>query len=175
MTNLIPGLIPGIIFGALMQSSRVIRYDKQLGALRLIDMTIVKFMISAVVVGSIGIYLMKDLGYVQLSVKSFMPLANISGGLLFGIGWGLFGYCPGTSLGALGEGRWDSLWGIFGMIIGAAFFAEVYPVFKISLMKWGSLGKVTLPEMIGINHWFIIIPFAVLSVLLCNWLEKKGL
>ena len=48
-------------------------------------------------------------------------------GLIFGIGWGLLGYCPGTSAGALGEGRWDAVWGILGMLAGAAIYAEAYP------------------------------------------------
>jgi hypothetical protein len=42
MKMLIYGLITGILFGFLLQKARVIRYDKQLGALRLLDMTIVK-------------------------------------------------------------------------------------------------------------------------------------
>ena len=51
---LIYGLITGIIFGFLLQKAQVLRYDKQVGALRLIDMTILKFMLSAIVVASIG-------------------------------------------------------------------------------------------------------------------------
>ncbi|GFP24548.1 uncharacterized protein HKBW3S09_02015, partial [Candidatus Hakubella thermalkaliphila] len=42
MTILIYGLVTGILFGFLLQKGRVIRCDKQLGALRLMDMTIVK-------------------------------------------------------------------------------------------------------------------------------------
>jgi len=64
MKMLIYGLITGILFGFLMQKARVIRYDKQLGALRLMDMTIVKFMLSNVLVAMVGTYLLKDLGLV---------------------------------------------------------------------------------------------------------------
>jgi uncharacterized membrane protein len=59
---LLYGLITGIIFGFLLQKARVIRYDKQLGALRLMDMTIVKFMLSTILVAMVGTYLLKDLG-----------------------------------------------------------------------------------------------------------------
>ena len=46
MITLFYGLITGILFGFLLQKGEVLRYDKQIGALRLQDMTIVKFMLS---------------------------------------------------------------------------------------------------------------------------------
>jgi hypothetical protein len=175
MKVLIYGLITGIFFGFFLQKGRVLRYDKQLGALRLLDMTIVKFMFSTVLVGMVGVYILKDLGLVKLSVKPTNLGANIIGGLIFGAGWGLLGYCPGTSAGALGEGRWDSLWGILGMLVGAAVFAEVYPALKTSILTWGKLGKITLPQVLGVNHWVIVPIFIVGALVLFRWFEKKGL
>jgi hypothetical protein len=175
MKILLYGLVTGILFGFLLQKGRVLRYDKQLGALRLMDMTIVKFMLSTVLVGMVGVYILKDLGLVKLSVKPTNLGANIIGGLIFGAGWGLLGYCPGTSAGALGEGRWDSLWGILGMLVGAAVFAEVYPALKTSILTWGKLGKITLPEVLGVNHWVIVPIFIVGALALFGWFEKKGL
>ena len=175
MKVLIYGLVTGIFFGFFLQKGRVLRYDKQLGALRLLDMTIVKFMFSTVLVGMVGVYILKDLGLVKLSVKPTNLGANIIGGLIFGAGWGLLGYCPGTSAGALGEGRWDSLWGILGMLVGAAVFAEVYPALKTSILTWGKLGKITLPQVLGVNHWVIVPIFIVGALVLFRWFEKKGL
>jgi len=175
MRTLLYGLITGILFGFLLQKGRVIRYDKQIGALRLLDMTIVKFMFSTVLVSMVGVYLLYDLGWAQLSVKPTRLGANIIGGLIFGVGWGLLGYCPGTQAGALGEGRWDALWGILGMLFGAALFAEIYPFFKKTVLTWGDFGKITLPQVLGINHWIIIILFIIGGVLLFRWFEKKGL
>ena len=175
MKMLLYGLVTGILFGFLLQKGRVLRYDKQLGALRLMDMTIVKFMLSTVLVGMVGVYILKDLGLVKLSVKPTNLAANIIGGLIFGAGWGLLGYCPGTSAGALGEGRWDSLWGILGMLVGAAVFAEAYPALKTSILTWGRLGKITLPQVLGVNHW-VIVPISTVGTLaLFRWFEKKGL
>jgi uncharacterized membrane protein YedE/YeeE len=175
MNILLYGLVTGILFGFFLQKGRVLRYDKQLGALRLMDMTIVKFMLSTVLVGMVGVYILKDLGLVKLSVKPTNLGANIIGGLIFGAGWGLLGYCPGTSAGALGEGRWDSLWGILGMLVGAAVYAEVYPALKASILTWGKLGKITLPQVLGVNHWIIVPIFIVGALVLFGWFEKKGL
>jgi uncharacterized membrane protein YedE/YeeE len=175
MTILIYGLITGILFGFLLQKGRVIRYDKQLGALRLTDMTIVKFMLTTILVSMVGVYLLKDLGLAKLSIKPTILGGVILGGLIFGVGWGLLGYCPGTSAGALGEGRWDAFWGILGMLTGAAIYAEVYPTIKQTVLTWGNYGKITLPQVLGINHWFIIPVFVIGGLVLFRWFEKKGL
>lgn len=175
MKILLYGLVTGLLFGFLLQKGRVLRYDKQLGALRLLDMTIVKFMLSSVIIGMVGIYLLNDLGLVKLSIKAAILGPVIIGGLLFGLGWGLLGYCPGTSMGALGEGRWDALWGILGMIVGAALYAEAYPLLKKTVHTWGDLGRITLPQVLGVNHWLVIPVFIIGAVLLFRWLEKKGL
>jgi uncharacterized membrane protein YedE/YeeE len=175
MKELLYGFITGILFGFLLQRAQVLRYDKQIGALRFDDMTIVKFMLSAVITGMVGIYILKDLGIASLSLKPTILGAVIPGGLIFGIGWGLLGYCPGTAIGAVAEGRIDGLWGVLGMLVGAAIFAEVYPLLKKTLLTVGDFGKITLPQVLGINHWFIIPLFIVGAVLLFRWLEHKRL
>lgn len=175
MRMLAYGLITGILFGFLLQKARVIRYDKQVGALRLLDMTIVKFMLSTVLVGMVGVYLLKDLGLIKLHVKATILGANIIGGFVFGIGWGFLGYCPATQLGALGEGRWDAVWGIVGMLAGAALFAEAYPALKGTVLAWGDLGKITVPQIFGLNHWLVIIVFVIAGLVLFRWFERKGL
>ncbi len=175
MKMLLYGLVTGMLFGFLLQKARVLRYDRQLGALLFKDMTIVKFMLSTVLVGMVGVYLLHDMGMVKLSVKPTDLGANILGGLTFGAGWGLLGYCPGTSAGAIGEGRWDALFGIIGMIGGAALYAEAYPLMKATVLSWGNLGKITFSQVIGVNHWFIVFLFVVGGLLLFSWFESRGL
>jgi uncharacterized membrane protein YedE/YeeE len=175
MSTLLYGLVAGILFGFLLQKARVIRYDKQLGALRLIDMTIVKFMLSSILVSMVGVYILLDLGWIALSVKATILGGNVLGGLIFGVGWGFLGYCPGTAMGALGEGRWDALMGIFGMLVGAALFAVAYPGLRETVLTWGDFGQVTLPSVLGVSHWIVILLYAIATAAFFRWLEKKGL
>lgn len=175
MNMLIYGLLTGVAFGFILQKGGVLRYDKQLGVLRLIDMTIIKFMLTSVLVGMVGIYLLVDLELAKLSLKTTILGGNIIGGLIFGVGWGLLGYCPGTSAGALGEGRWDALYGILGMVAGAAIYAEAFPLMNRTVLTWGNFGKITIPQILGINHWVVILVFIIGAVLLFRFFEKKGL
>jgi hypothetical protein len=175
MEMLIFGLLTGMLFGFLLQKAGVVRYDKQIGALRFQDMTIIKFMMSAIIVGMVGIYFFEAFGLVQLMYKPIVIGENVAGGLLFGLGWGLLGYCPGTQGGALGEGRWDALWGILGMIVGAGLYAETYPFLMENILGWGNFGFLTIPQLIGVNRWLVITVFVVGVIGMFNWFEKKGL
>ena len=168
------GLITGIFFGILLQKAQVLRYDKQVGAMRFLDMTIFKFMLSSIIVSAIGIYLLKDLGLIKLSVKGTSIGAQLVGGSLFGIGWGLLGYCPGTAVGAVGEGRLDALWGILGMLCGAALYAEAYPFMKAKIITLGNYGKLTLPQTLGVSHWLVIVVFALIVLAMFYLFEKKN-
>lgn len=172
MMDLLYGLATGILFGFFLQKGRVLRYDKQLGALRFQDFTIIKFMLSHIIVAMVGVYFLYDLGLVKLSIKATVLGGVVVGGLIFGIGWGLLGYCPGTSLGALGEGRWDALWGIMGMLVGAGLYAEAYPFLKTTVLTWGNYGKITIPQVLGVNHWLVIVPVVVLVLAFFVWLER---
>ena len=173
--TLVYGIVTGIIFGVLLQKGLVLRYDKQVGALRFMDMTIFKFMLSAIVVASIGIYACHDLGMISLKIKTTSIGAQVIGGGLFGIGWGLLGYCPGIAGGALAEGRLDGLWGILGMLCGGALYALCYPVMKANIIPIGNYGKLTLPQLLGLNHWVVIIAFGLIIGMFFLLFEKKNL
>ena len=168
------GLFTGVLFGVLLQRARVLRFDKQIGALLLRDMTIVKFMFSAIVVAAILLHLFVDLGMTSFSIKATSLGAQVLGGLLFGGGWAMLGYCPGTAWGAFGEGRYDGLWGILGGWCGAALYAEAYPALKSSVLSWGSYGKLTWASLLGVNHWIPVFVLVAGAALLFRFFERKG-
>lgn len=169
------GLITGILFGVLLQKGRVLRFDKQVGAMLLKDMTILKFMMSAIVVGLVGLYILSDLGIITINHKAMNVGGVVIGGLLFGIGWAVMGYCPGTSVGALAEGRWHAIFAVGGMLLGAAIYAELYPVMLATVLSWKDFGKIGLSESIGVSHWIVIPIFVLGTLALFRWFEKKQL
>jgi uncharacterized protein len=169
------GLIFGIIFGFLLQKGGVTKYDVIVGQLLLEDFTVLKVMLSAVLTGMIGLYALKALGLVELKPKSGSAGKNIIGGLIFGVGFAVLGYCPGTIAGAIGNGYLDALTGgLLGIIGGAAIFAAFYPQLNRKLLKLGDFGDLTLPKLFKVNDWVIVIPMGLLIFIFLFWLERSG-
>jgi uncharacterized membrane protein YedE/YeeE len=169
------GLITGVVFGFFLQKGRVARFEKQVGALLIRDMTIFKFMLSAIMVGMVGVYILAGAGIISLSHKPMNVGAIVIGGALFGVGWAMMGFCPGTSVAALGEGRIHAIYAIAGMIAGAAVFARLFPVLKETVMAWKNFGKIGLPEVLGLSPWIIIPLFWAGVLLLFRLFEKNEL
>ena len=169
------GLVTGIGFGFLLQRGRVLRFGKQVGAMLFRDMTIFKFMLSAIIVGMFGILVLSDQGIITQSHKPMNVGAIMVGGALFGIGWAVMGFCPGTAVGAVGEGRWHAVFGIIGMLIGAAVYAQLYPFFKATVLSWADFGKISLPQALGVSPWVVAIGLTIISLIMFRLFEKKGL
>ena len=166
-TQLLLGAIFGVIFGFLLQKAGVAKYHVLLGALLLEDFTVVKVMLTAIVVGSIGIFSLHALSLVKLHIKPTQYAANIIGGLLFGVGFALLGYCPGTGAAALGQGNWDAIAGLLGLMAGSYLFAECSGWLGKTVMKWGDRGKLMLPELVGMSlSMFLLIFVPILIVVL---------
>jgi hypothetical protein len=174
--QLILGLFMGIAFGFLLQTGGVTDYNIILGQLLLTDFTVVKVMLAAVLVGMPGIYLMKEWGWVTLHVRSGTIGSNVIGGLIFGLGFGTLGYCPGTVAGAVGQGALDALvGGVPGILLGTGLFAALYPVLQEKILEKGPFPADTFPELLGVTPWMVVIPVAVFIVAIFVWLEYLGL
>jgi len=165
--QLVLGLIFGLAFGFLLQKGGVAKYHILIGVLILEDFTVIKVMLTAIIVGCIGIFGLHALGLVKLHMKPTRYAANIVGGLIFGVGFGLLGYCPGTGAAALGQGNWDAIAGIVGLMTGSYLFAEASGWLGNTLMKIGDRGKLMLPEVVGLRlSTFLLIFIPLLTVAL---------
>ena len=165
--QLMLGLLFGLIFGFLLQKGGVAKYHILLGVLLLEDFTVVKVMLTAVIVGCIGVFSLQALGLVKLHVKPTRYAANIIGGLIFGVGFALIGYCPGTGAAALGQGNWDAIAGVTGLMVGSYLFAEASGWLGKTLLKVGDRGKLMLPEVVGVKlpiFLFVFVPLLMAAL-----------
>jgi len=161
---IVGGVITGLVFGFLLQKAHVTRYPTILGQFLFSDFTVLKVMLTAIVTGAIGIYAMLQMGLIAgLHIKSAVLAANALGGLIFGVGMALAGYCPGTGVAAIGEGSRHAIFAVLGMIVGAGIYAEVYPSLQDNLMKTADYKKVTLADISGVSPWVYIIALALIA------------
>ena len=123
----------------------------------------------------VGVYFLKDFKLAQLHPKPGSIGMTIIGGFIFGIGFALLGYCPGTISAAIGQGNIDALaGGLLGIIIGSGIFAHLYPGLE-KILKKGWFGEITIPEYLKVNHWIVIIPICLLIILFLYTIELIGL
>lgn len=172
--QLLLGLLTGVLFGFLLQKGGVTKYGVIVGQLQLVDFTVVKVMLSAVAVGMLGIHTMKSLGMINLHPKPDSISAGIVGGLIFGVGFATMGYCPGTLVGAVGNGYLDAIAGGAGIILGAGLFASAYARLKGRTLIITQPRNLTLPELLGVRRWVVVVPVFILIVLLLWWMDSSG-
>lgn len=174
--NLVYGALAGLVFGFLLQRGGLTRYRVIVGQFLFTDNTMLKTMLTAVVVGAAGVYAMhlnpQVFGEVKLHIKNAAVLANVLGGLIFGIGMVLLGYCPGTGVAALGDGSRHAAFGLLGMLAGAALYAELYPWLGKPLGSVCNLGKATLPEMTELHAGLWIAALAAIAAVFFAVLER---
>jgi uncharacterized protein len=168
----------GIFFGLSLERGGLGNPHKLTGVFYLRDFTVPKVMFTAIVVASIGLYLLSDLHLLDLDRVYIIPTffwPQIVGGALFGVGFIVSGYCPGTAMAGFATGRLDALVTVIGVGAGSLLFAVLFPVLEGFYLS-SDMGQATLPTLAGVNHWVIIVPvvaFAVGMFLLMEWYEKK--
>ena len=174
--TLIKGLGLGLVFGFLLHKGGVTNFDVIFGQLLLQDFTMIKIILTAIATGMVGIYGMKHLGWIELKVKSGSWGMNLIGGLIFGVGFALMGYCPGTVAGAVGTGALDALTGgLIGVWIGAGLFAALYPRVRTGILKLGDFGDVTLPRLLKLSDWAVVLPAVLVIISVLIWIESSGM
>jgi len=162
----------GLIFGFLLQKGGVAKFNVLIGQLLLQDWTVLKVMMSAIIVGMIGVFTLHRLGKVQLHIQPTRLGANSIGGFVFGIGFALLAYCPGTGAAALGQGSWDALFGLVGLIAGSYLYAELSETLDRTVKKWGDRDKVLLPDLLGAPRGVVVVGTVVVLTTFLIFVER---
>ncbi len=168
--KIIIGLIIGFVFGYALQRTGITKYTRVMGMLLFKDFKILKFMLTAVILSMIGFHLLGDLSVIKINPKS-LDWGKLVGGLIFGTGMGLLGYCPGTMMSRIGEGKKEALLAAFGMAAGLFFYGINIDFFKETFMSSSIDGN--LFALLGVNQWIVIIPAVILFSALIYFVNKN--
>jgi len=161
----------GIIFGGIIQYTRVDKFEKIAGFAMLKDTIVPKMLFLAVGLTSIGLYFMIEAGFAHYHIKPILWQGLIIGGILFGISMAILGKCPGTGPISIAEGRIDVLIGAIGGLFGGLVFTLYYDDFFKPLMG-SSSGKLTLPSFFPENEHLVVLIFGI-TVILISFLIPK--
>ncbi|MFM9849723.1 MAG: YeeE/YedE thiosulfate transporter family protein [Hyphomicrobiaceae bacterium] len=162
----------GFAFGWLLHRGRVTYYDVIISQFRLRDFTVLKVMLTAIIVGGLGVLGLVDLGAAAYHVRDANMLAVVVGAALFGVGMVLYGYCPGTGVAAVATGSVHALVGVGGMVLGAMLYAFNFDWVRAAIIPVWGLGKATLTTLTGISPLLIFAGLIVGPILLF-WIAER--
>ncbi len=126
--TIVLAIILGIFFGFALQRVGATNPQNIINMLRLKELHLMKAIFFAIGISSALLFLLISVGVINagnLSVKSSY-IGVMVGGALLGLGFAVAGYCPGTGLTALADGRKDAIFFIGGGLLGALIYTMVY-------------------------------------------------
>jgi len=158
-------LLLGAGFGFALERAGFGSARKLTAVFYLHDMAVLKVMFTAIVTAMAGLAAFAAFGWLDLSELYVEPthlLAALVGGLVFGAGFVVGGYCPGTAVAASALGRIDAWLFALGLLAGVWVYAEFTPGIE-DWIKAGQIGEVTLPALTGIGMgWWVLVFGAML-------------
>ncbi len=160
----------GIVFGGIIQYTRVDKFEKIAGFAMLKDTIVPKMLFLAVGLTSIGLFFMIKMGYAHYHVKPIMLGGLIVGGILFGISMAILGKCPGTGPISIAEGRIDVLVGAIGGLAGGAVFTKNYDFFQTIMGE--NLGTSILPDFFKGHEDLSVLIFGIALILVSILIPK---
>jgi uncharacterized membrane protein YedE/YeeE len=168
---MLPMILIGAGLGFILEAGGLGNPRKLTGVFFLKDWTVPQVMATAIVV-SMGAVLILTVGGVD-TTRYFTPptmyLAQVIGGLIFGLGFFIGGYCPGTSMVGLGSGRLDALPFIGGMV-GGYYVWDLIREHVRGVFNRVGRNVDTLPEILGIDHRLLAAIFFVVGGSIVTWL-----
>jgi len=172
--GLFVAVVLGFFFGLFLERGGLGDPHKLTGVFYLTDFVVPKVMFTAILVASTGFYLLSDLKLLDVNRVWIIPTffwPQIAGGALFGIGFVVSGYCPGTSVAGLASGRLDALVTMIGIGVGSLMFALIYPVIE-DFYQSSPMGVATIPRITGLSHWIVLAVLFIMAGVMFHLMEK---
>ena len=172
LVALFAAVLLGAVFGVLLHRGGVACHAVIVNQFRFRDFTVLKIMLTAIIVGALGVLALNSAGLANLHIKAANLLGIVLGAGIFGVGMATLGYCPGTAIAAAAAGSVHALAGLAGAIVGGVLYAFSFPWISAKILPVGALGKVRLPDVTGIPAWLWFTGLAVGAVLLFRVIER---
>jgi len=167
----------GIAFGVALECAGFGSSRRLAGIFYFRDMAVLKVMFTAVIVAMLGVSYAKSFGWVTLDNVYFLHTlyaAQIVGGLIFGVGFVMGGWCPGTAAVGVASGKIDALVFLAGAVGGSILYNEFYPV--VAPLTANDRGVVFGFESLGVSEAGFAFFFTLIAVG-CFWgaefIERK--
>jgi uncharacterized membrane protein YedE/YeeE len=175
--KILSGLIIGAIFGFMLHRGGLVRYSRIIGALLLRDFKGMNFMFTGLAVAAI-LYGLSDLINLGIAprINGYFGIGHVIGGILFGIGMGVAGLCPGTCAARFSSGKILIGVGVVGIFAGVFMYELLFPA--VSALG-GEPKFITLSMFFDIRYGYLAILFGVLFLAISFFLSmidpSKGL
>jgi uncharacterized membrane protein YedE/YeeE len=168
------GLLTGVLFGFALHRAGFSRCGLVMRGLAFRDFTMLKVMLIAIAVGMVGAAVLATFApdVAHLKIKPLYVWGVLVGGLVFGVGMAIAGYCPGTALVGLGGGVRDGLLAVAGGLLGAFAFILAYPTLEPILIQPLDLGKLTLHETLRLPYLPTALAVAAMLGGIVVWLNR---
>ena len=162
--SLVAALLLGLGFGFFLERAGFGSARKLTAQFYFTDMSVLKVMFTAIVTAMVGAWALSAVGWLDLSKVYLTPtylLPQAIGGLVFGVGFIIGGYCPGTCVAGMATGRVDA--GVFalGMLAGIAAFSESFDVLFAGWYEATPMGALTLPKAFGLPYGVLVLGIAI--------------
>lgn len=172
--SLVFALVTGIAFGFFLERAGLGSAKKLSAQFYFKDLTVFKMMFTAIITAMLGVYWLNWAGLLHAEMIYLTPTfvwPQIVGGLVFGVGFIVGGYCPGTSCVASSTGSLDGIVNVLGLFTGILLFGEFYP-FLEGFYTASPLGHVTMADYFNIPAGVIV--FSLVSLALVGfWISEK--
>ena len=164
--GLVVAVMIGIAFGFVLERAGLGNGRKLAAQFYLNDLTVFKVMFTAILTALLGLFWLGQSGVVDASLILLSPtylVPQIIGGLLFGAGFVVGGYCPGTSCVAAGSGKLDGLAVFGGIMAGILIYGEMYPRIR-DFAESTSMGRISFPELLSIRPGVVVALVTLLAL-----------
>lgn len=159
MMNILYAIIFGTLFGFVLHRVGASNPQRIIDMLRLKDFRLMKTILFGIAVASSLLFIGMAAGIIppsHLSVKA-SEWGVIVGGLILGLGWAVGGYCPGTGVAALGDGRKDAVFFVIGGLVGAFMYILVYGRVKATGILESIIGGKSTLAVTGNSSYPVLI------------------